>query len=374
VNVDAVVSDKKKTTMLDLAGSPSFNYEAAAVSLNTANATRVSKNTQANIVELDRVGKIQKALQRFSLATAGASIASPLTAPITETAGGIADFIDGTLYLLDREYGNASLSYASILPVMGQLIASRKALKAMKDNNVEYYTFYRAVGDDVAEELFTGKAPNAAFYRSGGVVQKGELVHIGPKKGDDFLGVPEIRESFMEVFGLRNPEIVGEGFRYPKVFTEGGQRIESYPMGSSHLWTTNSFESALDFAKREPNFDDTATILRFDIPIEDLKKMSDIGPDTRMFGPGLISNDMFLYKQHNIGTGISGSSEGIMGVRGAYDPPHGASYTIFQDGIPNRYFTGAIKGTQEQLLKQREKFIQDASDRFAKIRDEVMIK
>jgi hypothetical protein len=42
VNVDAVVSDKKKTTMLDLAGSPSFNYEAAAVSLNTANATRTS--------------------------------------------------------------------------------------------------------------------------------------------------------------------------------------------------------------------------------------------------------------------------------------------------------------------------------------------
>ena len=115
MNVDAVVSDKKKTTMLDLVGSPSFNYEAAAVSLNTANATRVSKNTQANIVELDRVGKIQKALQRFSLATAGASIASPLTAPITETAGGIADFIDGTLYLLDRENGNCLL-YTSPSP------------------------------------------------------------------------------------------------------------------------------------------------------------------------------------------------------------------------------------------------------------------
>ena len=33
----------KKTTMLDLAGSPSFNYEAAADALNTSNATPKQK-------------------------------------------------------------------------------------------------------------------------------------------------------------------------------------------------------------------------------------------------------------------------------------------------------------------------------------------
>ncbi len=38
--------------MLDLAGSPSFNYEAAAVSLNTANATRVSENNLLRDINL----------------------------------------------------------------------------------------------------------------------------------------------------------------------------------------------------------------------------------------------------------------------------------------------------------------------------------
>ena len=42
----------KKTTMLDLAGSPSFNYEAAAVSLNTANATRTPKNNTLRNINL----------------------------------------------------------------------------------------------------------------------------------------------------------------------------------------------------------------------------------------------------------------------------------------------------------------------------------
>ena len=52
MNADVVVSDKTKTTMLDLAGSPSFNYEAAAVSLNTANATRVSENNTLRNINL----------------------------------------------------------------------------------------------------------------------------------------------------------------------------------------------------------------------------------------------------------------------------------------------------------------------------------
>ena len=46
------MSDKKKTTMLDLAGSPSFNYEAAAVSLNTANTDPSSKNNLLRNINL----------------------------------------------------------------------------------------------------------------------------------------------------------------------------------------------------------------------------------------------------------------------------------------------------------------------------------
>ena len=61
------MSDKKKTTMLDLVGSPSFNYTAAADALNTADAIRVTKKTKKDVVDLDRREKIHRALQRLSL-------------------------------------------------------------------------------------------------------------------------------------------------------------------------------------------------------------------------------------------------------------------------------------------------------------------
>lgn len=142
MNVDAVVSDKTKTTMLDLAGSPSFNYEAAAVSLNTANATRISRQLQSDSVEMDRREKIHRALQNFGLATAGASIASPPTALFTEIAGGIADLTDGILYSLEGEHGNAALSYASILPYVGGAVAAKRGMKLAEKAGEELVDVY----------------------------------------------------------------------------------------------------------------------------------------------------------------------------------------------------------------------------------------
>lgn len=142
MNVDAVVDNKKKTTMLDLAGSPSFNYESAAVSLNTANATRTSRKLQSDSVEMDRREKIHRALQNFGLASAGASIASPPTALFTEIAGGIADLTDGILYSLEGEHGNAALSYASILPVVGAAVAAKRGMKVAEKAGEELIDVY----------------------------------------------------------------------------------------------------------------------------------------------------------------------------------------------------------------------------------------
>jgi len=136
------VSDKKKTTMLDLVGSPSFNYTAAADALNTAEAIRVTKKTKKDVVELDRREKIHRALQRFGLATAGASIASPVTAPVTEIAGGIADLTDGVLYSLEGEHGNAALSYASILPVVGAAVAAKRGMKLAEESGEKLIDVY----------------------------------------------------------------------------------------------------------------------------------------------------------------------------------------------------------------------------------------
>lgn len=128
--------------MLDLAGSPSFNYEAAAVSLNTANATRTSRKLQSDSVEMDRREKIHRALQNFGLATAGASIASPPTALFTEIAGSIADLTDGILYSLEGEHGNAALSYASILPYVGAAVAAKRGMRLAEKADEELIDVY----------------------------------------------------------------------------------------------------------------------------------------------------------------------------------------------------------------------------------------
>ena len=175
--------------MLDLAGSPSFNYEAAAVSLNTANATRTSRQLQSDSVEMDRREKIHRALQNFGLATAGASIASPVTAPVTEIAGGVADLIDGVLYSLEGEHGNAALSYASILPVVGAAVAAKRGMKVaekageelidvyhgyesqFKKHNIvdvngekfavgRQHRFFKRLNDDQLEFVFRNAVPN----------------------------------------------------------------------------------------------------------------------------------------------------------------------------------------------------------------------
>ena len=142
------MSDKKKTTMLDLSGSPEFNSVAAADALNTANATHGMREANKSAVELDRREKVHRALQRFGLATAGASMASPLTAPITESVGAVSDFIDGVLYNLEGKHGQATLSYAMILPVVGAFAAIRRTQKIAEESGEKIYDVYRAVDSE----------------------------------------------------------------------------------------------------------------------------------------------------------------------------------------------------------------------------------
>jgi hypothetical protein len=104
------------------------------------------KNIENFSVELDRREKIHTALQSFGLATAGASIASPVTAPVTEIAGGVADLIDGILYTLEGEHGNAALSYASILPVVGMGVAAKRGMKLSEKAGEEMIDIYHGLG------------------------------------------------------------------------------------------------------------------------------------------------------------------------------------------------------------------------------------
>ena len=73
--------------------------------------------------------------------------------------GNIADVADATLYALEGEFGEAGWSLASAIPVIGQMVAGKRALKVAKEAGEEVVTVYRAVGKggtNVKGGKFTG--------------------------------------------------------------------------------------------------------------------------------------------------------------------------------------------------------------------------
>tara|TARA_R110002012_G_scaffold162299_1_gene324547 strand:+ start:855 stop:1553 length:699 start_codon:yes stop_codon:yes gene_type:complete len=59
--------------------------------------------------------------------------------------GNIADATDALLYAFEGEFGNAALSSAAAVPIVGQYISSQKLLKAAKESGEEMITLYRGV-------------------------------------------------------------------------------------------------------------------------------------------------------------------------------------------------------------------------------------
>jgi len=208
------MSDKKKTTMLDLS-SPAFNYEAAADALNTVNATRGIREANKSAVELDRREKIHRALQNFGLATAGASIASPVTAPVTEIAGGVADLIDGILYTLEGEHGNAALSYASILPVVGMGVAAKRGMRLAEKAGEEMIDIYHA-GDEMID----------IYHGLGTRYTKDKIRDVGGEKvlvGGQHRWFDELDDTQLEYLFTKVVPNPTDGLRLLKRYKETGE-------------------------------------------------------------------------------------------------------------------------------------------------------
>ena len=70
-----------------------------------------------------------------------------MAAGMSPAYGNIADVADATLYALEGEFGEAGWSLASVLPVAGQMVASKRLLKAAKESGEEMVTLYRGVPD-----------------------------------------------------------------------------------------------------------------------------------------------------------------------------------------------------------------------------------
>ena len=68
-----------------------------------------------------------------------------LAAGMTPGLGNIADAADALLYAAEGEFGSAGLSAAAMIPMVGQLVSAKRALKAAKKSGEEMVTLYRGV-------------------------------------------------------------------------------------------------------------------------------------------------------------------------------------------------------------------------------------
>ena len=58
-----------------------------------------------------------------------------MAAGFTPAWGNAADLVDATLYALEGEFGEAGWALASAIPVLGQVVSGRRAVKAAKDHD-----------------------------------------------------------------------------------------------------------------------------------------------------------------------------------------------------------------------------------------------
>ena len=91
-----------------------------------------------------------------------------LAAGMTPAYGNIADVADAALYALEGEFGEAAWSMAAAIPIVGQMVAGRRAAKVAKEAGEEMVTLYRGVdkwhpGKMVKEGNFVG---GGKYYKS----------------------------------------------------------------------------------------------------------------------------------------------------------------------------------------------------------------
>ena len=84
-----------------------------------------------------------------------------MAAGMVPGAGIAADLLDAAAYAIEGEFGSAALSATAAIPVFGQMVSARRALKAAKESGEEMVTLWRGVdkwhpGKMVEEGKFVG--------------------------------------------------------------------------------------------------------------------------------------------------------------------------------------------------------------------------
>jgi len=120
-------------------------------------------------VSLEKGVEIEKSTESIHTALMAAGFAPGI--------GNIADITDATLYALEGELGNAAWSAAAAIPIIGQMVSGKRALKAAKEAGEEMVTLYRGSnkwhkGTMVYEGKFLGGAQDALYTTTSKKVAK----------------------------------------------------------------------------------------------------------------------------------------------------------------------------------------------------------
>ena len=153
--------------------------------------------------------------------------------------GNIADAVDALLYATEGEFGEAALSGASAIPIIGQFVAGKRALKSAKEAGEEMVTLYRGV-----DKWYPGSMVKEGKFIGG---RQGDIIHVSPHK--------KIAETYRSFSPKRFGRIFA-GSDFGKIFDEAGNIIP------------------FKFPKK------TAKTLEFEVPVSFINKFGDISSTT----------------------------------------------------------------------------------------------
>jgi hypothetical protein len=122
-----------------------------------------------------------------------------LVAGMTPAYGNIADVADATLYALEGEFGEAAWSMSAAIPVIGQMVAGKRALKAAKKAGEEMVTLYRGV-----DKWHPGKMVKEGKFVGGGKYNKIGRGLRGSDISDKSIWVSK-KQHISEEFAGANP-------------------------------------------------------------------------------------------------------------------------------------------------------------------------
>ena len=181
-------------------------------------------------VNLEKPAKLEKSTKSIHTAL--------MAAGMTPAYGNIADLTDATLYVLEGELGEAAWSAAAAIPIIGQMVSAKRALKVAKESGEKMVTFYRGIHAWHPKEM----VKNRRF--------------VGPKVvGGGDIGTPHPTAKSRSLFVTDDPWYAGQRSKshfpihHEKVLKH--MKKEKYYVGDHgiRVWPDNKFWNKKDFAE-----------------------------------------------------------------------------------------------------------------------------